>query len=144
MGQCYRKPKHRVGLISPCRHYFELNKPFGDPARTLSFLSVRQFRYGFGWESQLLETAFLAAFAVPMLSLQPFPPSCPPPAVIPWLYRWLGFRIMFGAYNLSTRGTDAINAQIAQIMVTGLQRLYHFPRGWCTGYDTNDLYVLPQ
>ena len=54
-------------------------------------------RYGFGWENQLLETAFLAAFAVPLVSLQPFAPACPPPAVIPWLYKWLAFRIMFGA-----------------------------------------------
>lgn len=54
-------------------------------------------RYGFGWENQLLETAFLAAFAVPLLSLHPFAPACPPPAVIPWLYKWLAFRIMFGA-----------------------------------------------
>lgn len=53
-------------------------------------------RYGFGWENQLLETAFLAAFAVPLLSLRPFPPGCPPPAVLPWLYKWLAFRIMFG------------------------------------------------
>lgn len=53
-------------------------------------------RYGFGWESQLLETAFLAVFAVPLFSMRPFAPACPPPAVVPWLYRWLGFRIMLG------------------------------------------------
>ncbi|CAN0430678.1 unnamed protein product, partial [Ectocarpus sp. 8 AP-2014] len=62
-------------------------------------------RYGFGWENQLLETAFLAAFAVPFLSLQPFPATCPPPAVIPWLYKWLAFRIMFaGAGLIKIRG----------------------------------------
>ncbi|CAM9322641.1 unnamed protein product, partial [Hapterophycus canaliculatus] len=55
--------------------------------------------YGFGWENQLLETAFLSAFAVPLLSLRPFPPACPPPAVVPWLYKWLAFRIMFGTYR---------------------------------------------
>ncbi|CAN0411512.1 unnamed protein product, partial [Ectocarpus sp. 13 AM-2016] len=61
--------------------------------------------YGFGWENQLLETAFLTAFAVPLLSLQPFPAACPPPAVIPWLYKWLAFRIMFaGAGLIKIRG----------------------------------------
>ncbi|CBJ31503.1 conserved unknown protein [Ectocarpus siliculosus] len=61
--------------------------------------NVGQHWYGFGWENQLLETAFLTAFAVPLLSLQPFPATCPPPAVIPWLYKWLAFRIMFGAFE---------------------------------------------
>ncbi|CAM9481147.1 unnamed protein product [Ectocarpus sp. 4 AP-2014] len=64
--------------------------------------------YGFGWESQLLETAFLTAFAVPVLSLQPFPAACPPPAVIPWLYKWLAFRIMFGAFQRSEGGAPSI------------------------------------
>lgn len=64
-------------------------------------------RYGFGWENQLLETAFLAAFAVPLLSLRPFAPACPTPAVIPWLYKWLAFRVMFGAGLIKIRGDKA-------------------------------------
>eukprot|EP00752_Nemacystus_decipiens_P005434 g4925.t1 len=69
--------------------------------------NVGQHWYGFGWENQLLETAFLAAFAVPLLSLHPFAPACPPPAVIPWLYKWLAFRIMFGAGLIKIRGDKA-------------------------------------
>ncbi|CAM9866981.1 unnamed protein product [Ascophyllum nodosum] len=61
-----------------------------------TLVNVGQHWYGFGWESQLLETAFLAAFAVPFLSLRPFPSGSPPSPLIPWLYRWLGFRVMFG------------------------------------------------
>lgn len=57
-------------------------------------------RYGFGWESQLLETAFLAAFAVPFWSVRSFPVTSPPP-LIPWLYRWLGVRVMLGTSDSS-------------------------------------------
>lgn len=47
-----------------------------------------------GWESQLLETGFLAMFLVPWLSLSKFPEGCPAPLVCVWSYRWLLFRIM--------------------------------------------------
>ncbi|CAM9331072.1 unnamed protein product, partial [Sphacelaria rigidula] len=69
-----------------------------------TLVNVGQHWYGFGWESQLLETAFLTAFAVPLFSMRPFAPACPPPTVMPWLYRWLGFRIMLGAGLIKIRG----------------------------------------
>lgn len=47
-----------------------------------------------GWESQLLETGFLAMFLVPWLSLARFPKGSPTPLVCVWGYRWLMFRIM--------------------------------------------------
>ncbi len=55
--------------------------------------------YSFGWESQLLETGFLAIFLVPasLVSLQQLPPYLPAPWVGVWGYRWLIVRIMVGA-----------------------------------------------
>lgn len=62
----------------------------------LSFVNVGQTWYAFGWESILLEAGFLAAF----LGSANVTPST---AVI-WLFRWLLFRIMFGAGLIKLRG----------------------------------------
>ena len=59
--------------------------------------------YSFGWESQLLETGFLAIFAVPFLSLSREALSTGGWAVV-WGYRWLIFRIMLGAGLIKLRG----------------------------------------
>ncbi|WP_405386538.1 lipase maturation factor family protein [Streptomyces sp. NBC_01102] len=62
----------------------------------LSIVQVGQVWYGFGWESLLLETGFLAVFlgnadtAAPVLVL--------------WLLRWLLFRVEFGAGLIKIRG----------------------------------------
>ncbi|MFD5203088.1 lipase maturation factor family protein [Streptomyces sp. NPDC058375] len=62
----------------------------------LSIVQVGQVWYGFGWESLLLETGFLAVFlgsgdtAAPVLVL--------------WLLRWLLFRVEFGAGLIKMRG----------------------------------------
>lgn len=62
----------------------------------LSFVNVGQTFYGFGWESILLETCFLAMFLGARRTM---------PDTIPiWLYRWLLFRIMFGAGLIKLRG----------------------------------------
>jgi hypothetical protein len=59
----------------------------------LSIVNVGGLWYAFGWESQLLETGFLAAWSVPFL-----PRAATPPAWLPvWGYRWLLFRIMLGS-----------------------------------------------
>jgi Protein of unknown function (DUF1222). len=62
----------------------------------MSIVHIGQIWYGYGWEIQLLETGFLSIFLCPLLDGRPFPKSRPPILVI-WLFRWLGFRIMFGA-----------------------------------------------
>ena len=67
-----------------------------------SVVAVGQTWYSFGWETQLLETGFLAIWLVPLLSLQPVP-SFAPPVVILWAYRWLIFRIMLGAVRQCRR-----------------------------------------
>src|SRR5437588_5191967 len=62
----------------------------------LSFVNVGQTFYGFGWESILLEGCF---FAVLLGN------SAVTPQRIPiWLFRWLLFRVMFGAGLIKLRG----------------------------------------
>src|SRR4029077_12703739 len=62
----------------------------------MSIVHVGQIWYGYGWEIQLLETGFLSIFICPLLDARPFPRR-PPPLLVIWLFRWLGFRIMIGA-----------------------------------------------
>jgi hypothetical protein len=69
----------------------------------LSFVHAGQDWYGYGWEIQLLETGFLAIFLCPLYDGRPFPKRAPP-LVILWLFRWLIFRIMFGAALIKLRG----------------------------------------
>lgn len=53
-----------------------------------------------GWESQLLETGFLAIFMCPLFSLRQLPRFTPTNWVVIWGYRWLLFRIMMGAVSV--------------------------------------------
>ena len=62
----------------------------------LSFVNVGQIFYGFGWESLLLETGFFAIF----LGSSAATPSAP----LLWIWRWVLFRIMFGAGLIKLRG----------------------------------------
>jgi hypothetical protein len=62
----------------------------------LSFVNVGQDFYAFGWESILLEACFYAMF---LGSARVAPNQIPI-----WLFRWLLFRIMFGAGLIKWRG----------------------------------------
>jgi hypothetical protein len=62
----------------------------------LSFVNVGQIFYGFGWETLLLEAGFLTIFAGGSASA--------PNALSIWMWRWLLFRIMFGAGLIKLRG----------------------------------------
>ncbi|MFL5361019.1 MAG: lipase maturation factor family protein [Myxococcales bacterium] len=62
----------------------------------LSIVNVGQTFYAFGWESLLLEAGFLAAFLGPSSSAVPAP--------FVWLFRWLLFRLEFGAGLIKMRG----------------------------------------
>lgn len=62
----------------------------------LSFVNVGQTWYGFGWETLLLETGFLAIF----LGAR----NVAPPVIVIWMLRWLLFRLMFGAGLIKLRG----------------------------------------
>ena len=68
----------------------------------LSFVHIGQIFYGYGWESLLCETGFLAIFLAPALSLKPFQGPVPWPVL--FLLRWLTFRVMFGAGLIKLRG----------------------------------------
>ena len=69
----------------------------------LSVLQVGQLFWGYGWETQLAETGFLAIFLCPLGSIRPFPARDAPVVVI-WLFRWLIVRIMLGAGLIKLRG----------------------------------------
>jgi Lipase maturation factor len=62
----------------------------------LSFVNVGQTFYSFGWESILLEACFLCMF---LGSARVVPQAIPI-----WLFRWLLFRVMFGAGLIKLRG----------------------------------------
>jgi hypothetical protein len=62
----------------------------------LSIVNVGQIWYGFGWESLLLEAGFLAIFLGST--------ETAPPALILWAFRWLLFRLEFGAGLIKLRG----------------------------------------
>ncbi len=60
-----------------------------------SFVNVGQIFYGYGWEILLLEAGFLAIFLGPA--------DVAPPILTVWLYRWVLFRMMFGAGMIKIR-----------------------------------------
>ncbi|HTK28540.1 MAG TPA: lipase maturation factor family protein [Vicinamibacterales bacterium] len=62
----------------------------------LSFVNVGQTFYAFGWESLLLEAGFLTIFLGGS--------GTAPNRLMFWLYRWLLFRVMFGAGLIKIRG----------------------------------------
>ena len=62
----------------------------------LSIVNVGQTFYAFGWESLLLEAGFLAIFLGPA--------KIAPPLVVIWMFRWLLFRVEFGAGLIKIRG----------------------------------------
>lgn len=62
----------------------------------LSIVNVGQRWYGFGWETLLVETGFLAIFLGPA--------DVAPPVLVLWLLRWLLFRVELGAGLIKLRG----------------------------------------
>src|SRR6185437_12878844 len=62
----------------------------------LSIVNVGQVWYGFGWESLLLETGFLAVFLGNSRTA--------PPVLLLWLLRWLLLRLELGAGLIKLRG----------------------------------------
>jgi hypothetical protein len=64
----------------------------------LSFVNAGQTFYGYGWESMLLETGFLAIFLGAG--------GVEPPFVVMLLIQWVLFRNMFGAGLIKLRGDE--------------------------------------
>jgi len=64
----------------------------------LSFVNVGQTFYGFGWESLLLEMGFFAIFLGGAATA--------PSLLLLWIWRWMLFRLMFGAGMIKIRGDE--------------------------------------
>lgn len=83
----------------------------------MSIVHIGQEWYGYGWEIQLTETGFLAIFLCPLVDMRPFPKrEAPLPVII--LFRWLIFRLMFGAGLIKVRGDE--------VWRNGTALYYHF------------------
>lgn len=102
----------------------------------MSFIHVGQLWYSYGWETQLLETGFIAVFLCPLWDPRPFART-PPPIIILWVYRWLIFRIMLGAGLIKIRGDECwrdLSALIyhyeTQPVPNPVSRLIHFAPAW--------------
>ncbi len=65
-----------------------------------SIINVGQTWYSFGWESQVVESGFIAVFLVPFFSIRQINVKSPPSFIIICVYRWLISRIMIGAVCL--------------------------------------------
>ena len=111
-------------------------------AMYMSIVHVGQIWYGYGWETQLLETGFLSIFLCPLLDPRPFPRQAPPILVL-WLFRWLGFRIMIGAGLIKLRGdscwrdlTCMYYHYETQPIPSPISRYLHFAPHWFHNVET--------
>lgn len=95
-----------IGVVCAGLALAGLSERFGTPVSMviwgamwliyLSIVNVGQTWYGFGWESLLLECGFLAIF----LGAR----NTAPPLIAIWMFRWVLFRLMFGAGMIKLRG----------------------------------------
>ena len=111
-------------------------------AMYMSITHIGQIWYGYGWESQLLETGFLSIFLCPLFDARPFPKR-PPPILVIWLFRWLGFRIMVGAGLIKLRGdgcwrdlTCMYYHYETQPIPNPFSRYFHFLPHWFHNLET--------
>jgi hypothetical protein len=76
-----------------------------------------------GWESQLLETGFLAIFLCPLFDTSSLPRFTPTSKFVIWGYRWLIFRIMLGA--VSRQGLLRYNLlqQLTSVQIVALYKV---------------------
>lgn len=102
----------------------------------MSIIHAGGLWYGYGWETQLLETGFLGALLCPVIDPRPFARSSPPVVVL-WLFRWLIFRIMIGAFLIKWRGDScwrdytALNFHYeTQPVPNPLSRYLHLAPAW--------------
>jgi lipase maturation factor len=111
-------------------------------AMYMSIVHVGDTWYGYGWETQLLETGFLSIFLCPLFDPRPFPKR-PPPLLVLWLFRWLGFRIMIGAGLIKLRGdpcwrnlTCLYYHYETQPIPSPISRYLHFAPHWFHKVET--------
>ena len=102
----------------------------------MSFASVGLLWFSYGWDMQICETAFIAVFLAPLWDARPFART--EPAIVPlWLFRWLIFRIMVGAFLIKWRGDPCWSDLTAlyyhyetQPVPNPLSRYLHFAPQW--------------
>jgi hypothetical protein len=111
-------------------------------AMYMSIVHIGDIWYGYGWETQLLETGFLSVFLCPLIDPRPFPKR-PPPILVLWLFRWLGFRIMVGAGLIKLRGdscwrdlTCMYYHYETQPIPNPISRFLHFAPHWFHKLET--------
>ena len=100
--------------------------------------------YAYGWESQLLETGFLAIF-LPLLA----PRAADPSRCVLWLFRWLSFRISLGAGLIKIRGGSCWEARTClhyhfetQPVPSPASFVFHFLPKWLLSHAVDlDLFV---
>lgn len=92
--------------------------------------------YSYGWDMQLPETGALAVLLCPWLDPRPFARRAPPVIVL-WLFRWLIFRMMVGAFLIKWRGDECWRDFTAlfyhyetQPVPNPLSRYLHFAPEW--------------
>lgn len=87
-----------AGLVAPV--YFILWAIY------TSIVNVGQEWYSFGWESQLLETGFIAIFMSPLFNFNSslFNPRSKTPRLVLIVARWMICRLMLGAGLIKIRG----------------------------------------
>lgn len=102
----------------------------------LSVTQVGQLFWGYGWETLLRETGFLAIFLCPLTSVRPFP-ARPPPIQVIWLFRWLTLRVMLGSGLIKLRSDPCWQDLtcldfhfLTQPLPNPLSPLFHFAPGW--------------
>ncbi len=95
----------------------------------LSFVNVGQAYYGFGWEQIMLEAGFFAIFLGARL-------VAPEPITL-WIFRWLEFRVMFGAGLIKLRADDCWRSMTClnyhyetQPMPNPLSWFFHWSPQW--------------
>ena len=72
----------------------------------LSWMHIGQVFWGYGWELLLAEAGFLAIFLAPWKGGENSPYAAP----VILLFRWLAFRVMFGAGLIKIRGDECWRA----------------------------------
>ena len=103
----------------------------------MSFVHAGQDFWGFGWETNLLEIGFLSIFLCPIWRWDIRDYSYSSPVGIFVLYRWVLFRLMFGAGMIKLRGdscwTDLSCLQFhyeTQPIPNPLSPFFHFAPVW--------------
>jgi hypothetical protein len=108
--------------------------------------------YNYGWESQLLETGFLALFlcdVLPQFRDRARNRKSPPSPIVLWLFRWLCFRISMGAGLIKIRGDSCWTQKTClhyhfetQPIPSPMSFFFHFLPKWALEHAVDmDLFV---